>query len=100
MDEFCRLDVIDVQSASVTSSRRVSLTNNPHFTNIHKIAYARGTILIPGPDGLLAENAKTGIQKSFPDTASYVGGGSQIWPHDNGILVVFSDRVIKILIRK
>lgn len=98
-EDFCRIDMVGLEDNTV-SSRRVSLLNSPQYANIHNLAYARGTILIPENSGLLAENAKNGNQKSFPATANFVDDQSQIWPWENGILVVSGNKVIKIVMGK
>jgi hypothetical protein len=98
-EENCLIGVIDLQSGEVRSSRRVSLRDNPQFANIHAVAYARGTILIPQDDGLLAENAQTGKQRLFSETANYVNSGVQLRPYDQGILVIHPNKVIKLVIQ-
>ncbi|MBM4402474.1 MAG: hypothetical protein FJ044_04480, partial [Candidatus Cloacimonetes bacterium] len=91
-EEFCRIDVVDIASSQVISSRRVSLIDNPQFTDIHTCAYKQGVILIPTDDGLLAENVETGQQRTFPDTAQYVSAGDSLWPFEEGSLAVSINR--------
>jgi len=98
-EEACLIDVINLQSGVVENSRRVSLRDNPQFANLHTVAYARGTILIPQDDGLLAENAQSGSQKLFPETTHYVNSGVQVWPYSQGILVVHANKVIKLVVQ-
>ena len=92
--EYCRLDLIDNQTSQVKITKKFEIIDKPHFGNIHTCTYARGVILIPTDDGLIAENIESESQKKFPNTANYVDADSQLWPYENGIVVVSSEKVL------
>lgn len=98
--DFCRIDMVDIASGKVVSSRKVEVSASPHFANIHNSAYSQGVVLVPGLDGLVAENAQTGNMKVFPETANILSSDSQLWPYDGGVLVVTRDRVYKLTLQK
>lgn len=96
--EYCRIDTLDIQTGRRLSSRTVAVLDCPQYDTLHNIAYNRGTILFAQNDGLLAENAETGNQKTFPQTASVVDEKSQLWLYGQGILTVSDNRVTEIVL--
>lgn len=95
-EDFCRIEVLDTGSGEVVSSRKVSLTDNPHYGDIQTVAFFRGTILFSTDEGLLAENSGSGNQKLFSATKNYVTQGDTIWPYQDGVLIVSSSTVTKL----
>ncbi len=95
--DYCRLDLIDNQLNRVKITKKFEVIDKPHFGNIHVCAYARGVILIPSDDGLIAESIDNESQKKFPATANYVNADSQLWPYENGIVVVSGEKVLHLI---
>jgi hypothetical protein len=96
--EYCRIETLDIQTGQRLSSRTVAILDCPQYDNFHNIAYGRGTILFTQNDGLLAENAETGNQKTFPQTINLVDERSQLWLYGQGLLAVSDNRVTEIVL--
>ncbi len=97
--EYMRLDVVAMATAKVTSSRRVKLSDSPHLENLHAASYGRGVVLVPTDgEGIVAENVATGGQRVFAEAKPFVDAGSVINLFENGLLVRFGAKAIKLVL--
>jgi len=70
------------------------------YKNLHGVAYFGGMLLHPTDDGVISERLSDGSLKKFTETENYVVEDSTLYPHQKGILVVNTDSVDRIEIRK